>query len=152
LPYVKKIQLIRPLDFMPYHKEEATQFLVDHLDYQRYAQKHFESRFTRFYESYWLPTKFGFDTRKVQYSSLIITGQMTRNEAVEKLKKPAFDEETIRHDFEYIATKLGISVDELQGYLDAPNKKYTDYKNQMWLYNFGAKVIHALGMEKGGKR
>jgi N-acetyl sugar amidotransferase len=152
LPYVKKIQLIRPLDFMLYHKEEATQFLVDHLDYQRYAQKHFESRFTKFYESYWLPIKFGFDTRKVQYSSLILTGQMTRKEALEKLKNPAFDKETIKHDFEYIATKLGISVDELQGYLDAPNKKYTDYKNQMWLYNFGAKIMHVLGMEKGGKR
>jgi N-acetyl sugar amidotransferase len=152
LPYIKGIKLIRPLDFLPYHKEEATQFLVDHLDYQRYAQKHFESRFTRFYEGYWLPTKFGFDTRKVQYSSLIVTGQMTRKEALEKLSQPAFDEETIKHDFEYIATKLGISINELQGYLDAPNKKYTDYKNQMWLYNFGAKVMRILGIEKGGKR
>ena len=152
LPYVKGIKLIRPLDYMPYFKEEATQFLVDHLGYQRYAQKHFESRFTRFYEGYWLPTKFGFDTRKVQYSSLIVTGQMTRKEAFEKLKKTAFDEETIRHDFEYIATKLGISIDELQSYLDAPNKKYTNYKNQMWIYNLGAKVMRALGVEKGGKR
>jgi len=152
LPYIKKIQLIRPLDYMPYHKEEATQFLVDHLDYQRYAQKHFESRFTRFYEGYWLSTKFGFDTRKVQYSSLILTKQMTREEALEKLKNPAFDEEMIKHDFEYIAIKLGISVDDLQGYLDAPNKKYTDYNNQMWLYNSGAKIMRALGMEKGGKR
>ena len=58
----------------------------------------------------------------------------------------------IKHDFEYIATKLGISVEELQGYLDAPNKKYTDYKNQMWLYNFGSKIMRVLGMEKGGKR
>ena len=53
---------------MPYNKEEATQFLVDKFGYQRYSQKHFESRFTKFYESYWLPKKFGFDTRKVQYS------------------------------------------------------------------------------------
>ena len=59
----------------------------------------------------------------MQYSSLILTGQMTREEALEKLKIPAFDKEMIKHDFEYIATKLGISVDELQGYLDAPNKK-----------------------------
>ncbi len=152
LPYIKGIRLIRPLDYMPYFKEEATQFLVDDLGYQRYAQKHFESRFTRFYEGYWLPKKFGFDTRKVQYSSLILTGQMTREEAIEKLKKPAFDAETIKQDFEYIATKLGITVNELQGYMDAPNKTYRDYKNQMWIYDFGTKVMRALGLEKGGKR
>ena len=85
-------------------------------------------------------------------NSLILTGQMTRKEALEKLESSAFDEETIKHDFEYIATKLGISIDELQGYLDAPNKKYTDYKNQMWLYNLGEKVMHFMGMKKGGKR
>jgi hypothetical protein len=152
LPYVKKIKLIRPLDFMSFHKEDATQFLVDNLGYQRYAQKHFESRFTKFYEGYWLPTKFGFDTRKVQYSSLILTGQMSRKEALEKLAKPAFDKEVIGQDFEYIATKLGISVNELQSYLEAPNKKYTDYKNQMWLYSFGANIMRTLGIEKGGKR
>jgi N-acetyl sugar amidotransferase len=152
LPYIKKIKLIRPLDFMPYDKEEATQFLVDEFGYQRYAQKHFESRFTRFYEAYWLPEKFGYDTRKVQYSSLIVTGQMTREEALEKLKKPAYDPETIKQDFEYIATKLGISVEELQGYMDAPNKTYKDYKNQMAIYDVGAKVMRMLGLEKGGKR
>ncbi|HHI92132.1 MAG TPA: N-acetyl sugar amidotransferase [Gammaproteobacteria bacterium] len=152
LPYVKGIRLLRPLDFMPYFKEEATQFLVDHLGYQRYAQKHFESRFTKFYESYWLPKKFGYDTRKVQYSSLILTGQMNREEALEALKKPAYDEEEIIRDFEYIATKIGITVDELQGYMDGPNKSYKDYKNQMWIYDLGAKVMRVLGKEKGGKR
>lgn len=152
LPYIKKIKLIRPLDFMPYDKEEATQFLVDEFGYQRYAQKHFESRFTKFYESYWLPKRFGFDTRKVQYSSLIVTGQMTREDALEKLKTQAFDEETIKEDFEYIATKLGITVEELQSYMDAPNKSYKDYKNQMSIYDIGAKVMRFFGLEKGGKR
>lgn len=152
LPYFKRIKLIRPLDYMPYNKEEATQFLVDNFGYQRYEQKHFESRFTKFYEGYWLPKKFGFDTRKVQYSSLILTGQMTRDEALAKLAKPAFDENQIAHDFEYVATKLGISVSELQGYLDAPNKTYKDYKNQRSIYDMGARVMRMFGSEKGGKR
>lgn len=152
LPYIKGIKLIRPLDFMPYFKEEATQFLIEHLDYQRYSQKHFESRFTSFYEGYWLPTKFGFDTRKVQFSSLILTGQMSRTDALKKLENPAYDEQMIKHDFEYIATKLGISVNELQGYLDAPNRDFTDFKNQMWLYNLGARLLRLLLIEKGGKR
>ena len=152
LPYIKGIKLIRPLDFVPYDKDEAMQLLVDKFGYQKYPQKHFESRFTRFYESYWLPQKFGYDTRKVQYSSLILTNQMTREEALEKLSKPAYDPETIAQDFEYIATKLGISVGELQSYMDAPNKTYKDYKSQESIYNIGAKVMRALGLEKGGKR
>ena len=152
LPYVKKIKLIRPLDFFPYNKNEAMKTLVDEFGYQEYPQKHFESRFTRFYESYWLPKKFGFDTRKVQYSSLILTNQMTREDALEKLKHPAYDPKTIKQDFEYIATKLGISVKELQSYMDAPNKTYKDYKSQENIYNIGAKVMRFLGLEKGGKR
>ncbi|NCP84926.1 MAG: N-acetyl sugar amidotransferase [Bacteroidetes bacterium] len=152
LPYIKGIKLIRPLDFVPYHKDEAMQFLVDKFGYQKYPQKHFESRFTRFYESYWLPEKFGFDTRKVQYSSLILTGQMTREEALEKLTSPAYDPKTIGQDFEYVATKLGITIEELQSYMDAPNKTYKDYKSQESIYNVGAKLMRLLGLEKGGKR
>ena len=152
LPYVRGIKVYRPLDFMPYDKEEATQLLVDKYAYQRYAQKHFESRFTRFYESYWLPEKFGFDTRKVQYSSLILTGQMSRDEALERLKSPAYDPETIAQDFEYIANKLGISGENLKSYLVAPNKTYKDYKNQQSLYKVGAKVMRLLRLELGGKR
>ena len=152
LPYIKGIKLIRPLDYIPYHKEEAMNLLVDKFGYQKYPQKHFESRFTRFYESYWLPERFGYDTRKVQYSSLILTGQMTRDEALEKLKTPAYNEETIHQEFEYISNKLGISVDELQSYMDAPKKTHRDYKSQQYIYDIGAKILKAFGNEKGGKR
>lgn len=152
LPYFKGIKLTRPLDYMRYDKEEATKLLEEKFGYQRYPQKHFESRFTRFYESYWLYEKFGYDTRKVQYSSLILTGQMTREDALEQLKKPPYDPETIEDDFSYIANKLGISSDELRGYFDAPNKTYRDYKNQQSIYEIGAKVMRMVGLEKGGKR
>jgi len=152
LPYIRGIKLIRPLDFVPYNKKDAIQLLVDKFGYQKYPQKHFESRFTRFYESYWLPERFGYDTRKVQYSSLILTGQMTRDEALEKLISPAYDPETIHQDFEFVANKLGISVDVLKSYLNAPKKTYKDYKSQESIYRFGAKVMRALGFEKGGKR
>lgn len=152
LPYVKKIKVVTPLNYVPYLKNEAMQLLQEQFGWQPYPQKHFESRFTKFYESYWLPKKFGYDTRKVQYSSLILTKQMTREEALEKLSRPPYDEETIKQDFEYVATKLGISVDELQGYLDAPNKSYRDYKSQESIYMLGARVMKAFGMERGGKR
>ena len=152
LPYFKGIKVIRPLDYVPYNKEEAMQFLVDEFGWQKYPQKHFESRFTKFYESYWLKEKFGFDTRRVQYSSLILTGQMTRGEALKKLTEPSYDLDTINHDFEYVATKLGISIEELQEYMDAPNKTYQDYKSQEKIYEYGAKIMRFLRLEKGGKR
>ena len=152
LPYVKGIRVVRPLNHLPYVKEDAVKLLSERFGWQPYPQKHFESRFTRFYEGFWLPKKFGFDTRKVQFSSLIVTGQMTREEALEKLKMPPFDEATVSQEFEYVATKLGISVVELQGYLDAPNKSYKDYKSQDAIYSVGAKVMKLVGLEIGGKR
>jgi N-acetyl sugar amidotransferase len=152
LPYIKGIKLIRPLDRIPYIKEEAIKLLIEEFGWQPYPQKHFESRFTKFYEGYWLPKRFGFDTRKVQFSSLILTGQMTRDEALEKLSKPAYDREMIQHDFEYVATKLGVSVSELQGFLELPKKTYKDYKSQQSIYNLGAFLLKRLGLEVGGKR
>lgn len=150
LRYIKGIKVIRPLDYIPY--EGGTSFLEEHFGYQKYAQKHFESRFTKFYEGYWLSKKFGYDTRRVQFSSLILTNKMSRKEALEKLKTPAYDPNSIDHEFEYIATKLGITIDELQSYMDAPNKSYKDYKSQYKLYEVGARVMKKLRMEKGGKR
>jgi N-acetyl sugar amidotransferase len=152
LPYLRGIKVVRPLDFVPYNKKEAMELLVREFGWQEYPRKHFESRFTKFYESYWLPEKFGFDTRRVQYSSLILTGQMTRHDALEMLKQPAYDPETIAHDLEYVATKLGITAEELRGYMKMPNKTYRDYRSQETIYNVGAKVMKALRLEKGGKR
>jgi N-acetyl sugar amidotransferase len=152
LPYIKGIKLFRPLDFVPYNKNEAMQFLVDTYGYQKYPQKHFESRFTRFYEAFWLPNRFGFDTRKVQFSSLILTGQMTREEALEKLKSPAYTENHVKEDFEFISNKLGITSEELWTYFNAPKKTYKDYRSQENIYNMGASIMRRLGLEKGGKR
>jgi len=152
LRYLKGVQVVKPLNWLPYTKEHAIQVLSTEYGWRPYPQKHFESRFTRFYEGYWLPTRFGYDTRRVQYSSLILTGQMTRAEALEKLAKPAYDPATIDEDFEYIATKLGINVSELRSYHQMPLKSYRDYKNQEWLFNLGAKMLKLLGVERAVKR
>jgi N-acetyl sugar amidotransferase len=152
LRYIKKVQVLKPLNFMPYIKQDALKFLEKEYGWKPYPQKHFESRFTKFYEGYWLPKKFGYDTRKVQFSSLILTEQMTRDEALEKLKKPAIPEADARKDFEYVAKKLGISAENLQYYFDLPNKSYKDYKNRVSFFNFGAKVMKALGLESSIKR
>lgn len=152
LRYVKRIKVVTPLNYVPYIKAESMRLLEEKFGWQPYPQKHFESRFTRFYESYWLPERFGFDTRKVQYSSLILTGQMTRGDALAKLAHPAYDKASIVQEFEYIATKLGITVAELQGYFDAPKKSYRDYRSQESIYRIGAWTLRLLGVERGGKR
>ena len=152
LPYIKGIRVVRPLNHIPYIKAQAIELLVERFGWQPYPQKHFESRFTKFYEGYWLPKKFGFDTRRVQFSSLILTNQMTREQALEKLNRLPYDEETIAQDFEYVATKLGISVAELQGYMDAPNRSFKNYKSQKNVYVIGAGLMKFLSLELGGKR
>lgn len=152
LRYIRKVQVVKPLDWMPYTKEMARDTLSSLYGWKPYPQKHFESRFTRFYEGYWLPERFGFDTRRVQFSSLILTGQMQREEAIDQLSRPAYDPETIEHEFDYIARKLGITSDELRGYFTMPKKSYADYKNQRWMFDLGAKVLQAIGSEKAVKR
>lgn len=152
LRYVKRIKVVTPLNYVPYIKAESMRLLEAKFGWQPYPQKHFESRFTRFYESYWLPEKFGYDTRKVQYSSLILTKQMTRDEALARLAQPAHDKATIAQEFEYVATKLGITVAELHDYFDAPNKTYRDYRSQESIYRLGSGILKTMGLLRGGKR
>jgi N-acetyl sugar amidotransferase len=152
LKYLRGIKVVKPLDNLKYIKEDALKMLAEEYGWKPYPQKHFESRFTRFYEGYWLPERFGFDTRRIQFSSLILTNQLTREEALLKLEKPAYNPDNIEEEFDYIATKLGISSQELQGYFDMPKKFYWDYKNQEKLFNLGAKVLKKIGVEKAIKR
>ncbi|MGK5002840.1 N-acetyl sugar amidotransferase [Janthinobacterium rivuli] len=152
LRYIKGVRVVKPLDYMPYSKKIAIDTLASTYGWRAYPQKHFESRFTRFYEGYWLPTRFGMDTRRVQFSSLILTKQMTREEALEELRKPAHNPATIDEEFDYIATKLDISSDELRDCMNLPKKSYRDYKNQRVLFNLGAAILKKLGVERAIKR
>lgn len=152
LRYIRKIKVVRPLNYRPYVKAHAVRLLESEYGWRPYPQKHFESRFTKFYESYWLPERFGFDPRRVQYSSLILTGQMTRDEALKCLDLPAYDPAAIGKDFQYVATKLRISTDELNHYFTMPKKFYWDYKNQERLFNAGARILKSIGVEASIKR
>lgn len=152
LRYIRGIKVVKPLNYMPYIKEDALSLLAETYKWKPYPQKHFESRFTKFFEGYWLPKRFGYDTRRVQYSSLILTGQLKREDALTKLQTPAFNKETIDDEFGYIATKLGISTQELDGYLKMEKKYFWDYKNQNSVFKLGSKVLKYLGVEKSVKR
>lgn len=152
LKYLRGVNVVKPLNYMPYVKEDALALLEREYDWKPYPQKHFESRFTKFFESYWLPERFGFDPRRVQFSSLILTGQMKRDEAIEQLQRLAYNTESIQDEFNYIATKLGVSAKELQEYFQMPKKFYWNYQNQQNVFRIGAKILRWIGVEKVKKR
>lgn len=142
------MKVFKPLNLVPYIKKDAEQLLQEKYGWLPFQHKHHESRFTRFYEDYWMPRKFGYEKRRAHFSSLIMTGQMTREQALERIAKPELSEEFMKNEFKYIANKLGLTVDELQQIFDQPNKTYRDYKNKLWLIQLGAKLINLLGIER----
>jgi len=148
LRYVKNIQVLKLLNYIPYIKKDAEALLKKEYGYTPYPQKHFESIMTKFLEGYWLPQRFGYDIRKAQFSSLILTKQMTREEALAKLAMPPISEEEAKALFNQVAQMLEISTDELQSYFSMPLKTYRDYKHQDYLFDFGGKVMYALKLDK----
>lgn len=146
--YFKGVRVVKLLNYVHYIKEEAMQELIDRFGWQKYAHKHYESRFTRFYEGYWLPKKFRYDKRRAHFSSLILTKQMTREDALKRIAQQAYDEHTMVQDFEYVAVKLGLSVSELQEIMVGENKTYRDYKSNMPLIGFATKMLRIFGNEK----
>jgi len=146
--YIKGVRIIKPLNYVNYNKEKAMQELVDKFGWQRYAHKHYESRFTRFYEGYWLRTKFGYDKRRAHFSSVILTGQMSREEALLKISQSPYDENMIKQDIEYVAKKLDLTVDELENIMKGPNKTFRDYKSNKWLIDLATKVLRYTGNQE----
>jgi hypothetical protein len=114
---------------IPYHKEEAIAELEKNFSWQQYANKHYENIFTRFYEGYWLPKKFGYDKRRCYFSSLILTEQMTRDEALKLINEQPYDEKTAMQDLEYIVEKLDMNKEEFLELMNGENKTFRDYKN-----------------------
>jgi N-acetyl sugar amidotransferase len=145
--WAKGIRVIKMLDNVPYIKKEVILKLQERFGWQPYPQKHYESRFTRFYESFWTPKKFGYDKRRAYFSSEILTNQMTREEGLERISKPELDEETMAKEFEYVAKKLDFTVEELQEIFNGKNKTFKDYKNNFALITLGARVSILLGLE-----
>jgi len=111
-------------------------------------QKHFESIMTKLIEGYWLPKRFGYDVRRPQFSSLILTGQMTREEALKILENKPLSDKEAEELFKQVASILEITTDVLTGYLKMPLKTYKDYKHQDYLFDLGAKFMYWLKLDK----
>ncbi|WP_041583521.1 N-acetyl sugar amidotransferase [Bdellovibrio bacteriovorus] len=146
--YVLGMQVVRPLNLVPYVKKDAEDTLERLFGWKRFQHKHHESRFTRFYEDYWMPRKFGYEKRRAHFSSLIMTGQMTREQALERISKPEMDANFLKTEFEYVANKLDMTVDELQQIFDGKNRTCLDYKNKRFVIGLGSRVMSALGLER----
>ena len=141
------MKTVYPLNLVSYIKKEAENELNNKYDWKPFMHKHHESRFTRFYEDYWLPKRFGFEKRRAHFSSLIITEQMDRDEALKRISSPEMDENFLKQEFKYVAHKLDLSEDELYELFKIPKKYYYHYKNKRWIINLGANVMRFLGLE-----
>ncbi len=132
--YIRGMQIIKPLDLIPYVKKDAEVRLEQLFRLDGNSQhKHHESRFTRFFEDYWpAREKFGFDRRRAHFSSLIMTGQMSRADALERIKSPELDEHFLTKEFAYVASKLELSVTQLREIFEGANKTCADYRNKLW--------------------
>lgn len=123
------IRYVYLLNYVPYSKTTAMPLLEKELGWQYYGGKHYESKYTGFVQSYILPVKFNIDYRRATFSTQICAGVMTREEALNELKKKPYDHEKIRVEKEYVCRKLQISVKEFDSIIEQPAKYYRDYPN-----------------------
>jgi N-acetyl sugar amidotransferase len=134
LQVFKPFRVIEPLNLVRYSKREAMDILSRELGWQYYGGKHYESIFTRFYQAFVLPEKFGVDKRKAHFSSLIRNGEMTREQALEALREPPYEPEALRRDREYVLKKLGFTEEEFDRIMKTPVKSHIDYPSEVyWL-------------------
>jgi len=127
-PIVKRMTPLRPLNLMPYSKEQAVGEL-EGIGWRAYPRKHGESLFTKFFQNYYLPTKFGYDKRRPHLSSLIASGATTREQALDLLLEPLYDANELRRDRQYICRKLRIRDEEFEDLMNRPTHHYTDFDN-----------------------
>jgi len=139
-PYIRKMKIVRPLNLMPYNKNNAIELMKKELDWQYYGGKHHESRFTKFFQAYYLPYKFNYDKRRAHLSSLIVSDQLSREEALKEMGQEIYPNATHVEDMEYVAKKLGLSFEEFKTIINMPNKSYKDYGNNKKLYELGFKI------------
>ena len=136
---LKKFKQLRPLNFITYNKENAIKELKK-IGWKNYEYKHGESFFTNFFQSYILPKRYGYDKRKAHLSSLIISDQITREQALRELSKPLYKKEQLENDINFFIGKLNISKAEFVSLLSLPKNSYKNYRNS----DFKTKVFNKI--------
>lgn len=149
--FVKGIKLFPILNYGPYNKSDAIKKMTAEWGYKPYVRKHGESRFTRFFQEYYLVEKFGFDKRKAHFSSMIISGQMTRDEALAELNKPLYYPEEREIDVEYVTKKLGFSASDWEKIMNTPLRHYEDYPNNSWMFDHDSRLVQFIRRKAKGE-
>ena len=142
--FVKRIRNIPFLNYIEYNKDDAKKMLTKEFGWQDYGAKHFESIWTRFFQGYYLPNKFGFDKRRAHQSSLICAGTITREEALTEMEKPIYQEGMLEDDTQFLLEKLDLTQDEFDEFLHAPPKPHSAYPGHFLLFNIIKKYTKTL--------
>jgi N-acetyl sugar amidotransferase len=132
---MRSIKYVPILNYVGYNKMEAKAFIQKELGWRDYGGKHYESVFTRFFQGYILPEKFNMDKRRPHLSSLICSEQMTRDEVLEELRKPAYPPELFRQDYELFIKKMRLTAEKFDAIMKTPPKPYSDYSNAFYFNN-----------------
>ena len=131
---IKNIQIVSPINYLAYNKKAVKSEIITKLNWRDYGGKHYESVFTRFYQGYILPVKFGIDKRKAHLSNLIFSGQITKNDAIEELKSPPLTAEQVQEDKEFVLKKLGLTTDEFDALMKLPRREHAEFGTEQGFY------------------
>ncbi len=145
--FIKRIKYVPLLNYIPYMKKEAREIIENEFGWRDYGAKHYESIYTRFFQGYILPQKFGIDKRKAHLSTLVLSGQMSREETLKEMEKPTYSEVLIEEDREYVIKKLGLFEKDFEEIMKLPVKTYKDYPNNSWFFdrnNFWVKLVRKI--------
>ncbi|PSR18711.1 N-acetyl sugar amidotransferase [filamentous cyanobacterium CCP3] len=132
-PFLRRMKVLAPLNYMPYDKQEAMEVLEKELGWRYYGGKHYESRFTKFFQGYYLPTRFGYDKRKAHLSSLIVSGQLSRDAALGELSRDAYPFEQLAEDRAFVLKKLSLAEADFDRLMHAPKYTFRDYPSNYYL-------------------
>ncbi len=143
-PLVRRMKVFRPLDFMPYSQEAAVRELTADYGWRYYGAKHHESVWTKFFQGWLLPTRFGYDKRLAHLSSLVVTGQLTRVDALRELERPAYAPDELRRDRAFVLRKLGLSDAEFDLLVQQPLHTHRDYPSNEVANRLAGELVRAL--------
>jgi N-acetyl sugar amidotransferase len=141
--FIRRIRMVSILNYIDYDKASAMQLLQDKLGWVYYGGKHYESIYTRFYQAYLLPRKFDIDKRKAHLSTLICSGQMTREQALASMKEPVYPEHLLEEDRAYAVKKLALSEEQFDAIMKSPNKTFLDYRTSHGIFESAKRMVNA---------
>lgn len=148
-PYIMKLRTHRPLELIDYSKGAAKKILMEQFGWRDYGGKHYESVFTKFFQAHYLPTKFGYDKRLAHYSSLIVSGQMTKNQAKDELQKPLYDPQELEEDKTFWTKKLGIDAEQYERVMSETPRFFSDFPTNESFKNNVKKAARVVRFLRG---